>query len=255
MTSKQFPLEKVTEHDFRRLCQTLWSWPQCDDCQSGKSCADDGCPFKRLKRLVRFKEYFRDLAASYEPDVANDEQPALETHEDLCMLIRALRSNPDITRAAFAEECFANRPNRWPAPADDQDRAINLAVKVMAMVNCSAQRQASGLLEHGAFQRRWQNNVTFTEFITDAFPETDHPGFNNTGAGEGLDLKSALMAKKLKKIAGLKFRPTDDLRCHLKLDQKTGTVDIFHHTAFLKEQLRLTKDNLRPESVGESLKM
>jgi hypothetical protein len=204
---------------------------------------------------VRFKEYFYDLAAGYEPDVENNERPALETHEDLLRLIRALRTKPDIPRKAFSEEWFATQPNQVPIPEEDQDRAINLAVKIMVMINCSAQRQVSGLLEHGAFQKRWHNDATLTEFISDAFPETDHPVFNETEPGDGPRLKSALMAKKLKKVAGLKFKPTDDLRCHLKLDQKTGTVDIFHHTAFLKEQLRLTKHNPRPESVSESLKM
>jgi hypothetical protein len=255
MMIPQFPLERVTENDFQQLCQVLWSWPQCDECQNGKCCPSLDCPFKRVKRLLRFKEHYKDLAAAYEPDVALGEEVALERHDDLLDLIRGLRTKPDITRAAFADESFSNRPNRRPPPVDDQERVINLAVKVMAMVNCAAQYEASGLLEHGTFQRRWQRDVTFSQFMNDAFLTTDHPSLNDADTGAGLDMKSALMATKLKKQAGLKFRPTDDLRCHLRLNRKTGIVDIFHHTAFLKEHLRITKDKARPLSLEDCLKL
>jgi hypothetical protein len=249
------PLAKVTDSDFRQLCQVLWSWPQCDKCQDGKPCPNLACPFKRVKRLIQFKEYYKNLVASYEPDIARGEHPALRTQEDIFALIRGLRSKPNVSRAAFADDWFTKNHNRTVPPADDQDRAINLAVKVMAMVNCSAQHQSPGLLEHGAFQRRWQNDVALTQFMTDAFPMSDHPSLNDTEAGAGLDMKSALVAKKLKKRARLWFRPTNDLRCHLKLDRKTGAVDIFHHTAFLKEQLRLTKEDPRPVTAEDCLKL
>jgi hypothetical protein len=112
----------------------------------------------------------------------------------------------------------------------------------MFMVNCSAQRQIFGLLEYGMDKVEWRNDATFAKFMADIFLMTDHPGINNENAGVSIDMKIALKARKLEKIAGLKFRATNDLRSHLKLDQKSGIVDIFHHTAFLKEHLRLTKD-------------
>src|SRR5207248_295438 len=108
-------------------------------------------------------------------------------------------------------------------------------------INCSRQPQSSSLLEHGTQQIRWHGDVTFSQFIDDVFPTTDHPGLNDDDTGSSLDMKTTLTANKLKKRAGLKFRPTDDLSSHLKLDRRTGVVDIYHHTAFLKEYLRLTK--------------
>jgi hypothetical protein len=91
--------------------------------------------------------------------------------------------------------------------------------------------------------------------MNDAFLRTDHPNLNDAGRGAGQDMKSTLRATKLKKQAGLKFRPTDDLRCHLRLDRKLGIVDIFLHTAFLKEQLRITKNIARPVSLEDCLKL
>jgi hypothetical protein len=104
----------------------------------------------------------------------------------------------------------------------------------MMMVNCSGSRKSSVLLEHGSRQVPWRGDIAFSPFITDCFPKTDHPSMN--------EIKENLRAVKLKKRARLTFQPTDDLRNHLELDRKAATVDIFHHTAFLKECLRLTKN-------------
>ena len=48
-----------------------------------------------------------------------------------------------------------------------------------------------------------------------------------------------MAAKKLTKRAGLKLRPTDDLRSHLKLSHKSGTVDVYHHDIVITEEVRL----------------
>jgi hypothetical protein len=62
---------------------------------------------------------------------------------------------------------------------------------------------------------------------------TDHPGLNDDeGIAVGQGLKSALTANKLRKRARLTFRPTDDLRSHLRLDRNLHVVEIFPHTTF-----------------------
>jgi hypothetical protein len=160
----------------------------------------------------------------------------------LITIIEELKSNPEVTRNALLEKLYADRPAR-----SDQERAINIAVRVMMMVNCSASRQSSVLLEHGSHQAPWRSDVPFSEFITSIFPKADHPSIDH--------IKENLRATKLKKRAGLSFEPTDDLRSHLKLDRKRAVVEIFHHTAFLKEQLRLTKDEPENMSVTQSIKL
>jgi hypothetical protein len=43
----------------------------------------------------------------------------------------------------------------------------------------------------------WRSDATFSQFIADAFPRTDHLSID--------DIEENLRAKKLKKLAGLKF--------------------------------------------------
>jgi hypothetical protein len=158
------------------------------------------------------------------------------------LIVEELKSNPEVTRNTLLEKIFSDRPAR-----NDQERALNIAVRVMMMVNCASSRQSSALLEHGDQQIPWGCDVPFSEFITSTFPTTDHPSIDH--------IKDNLRATKLKKRAGLRFEPTDDLRNHLKLDRKRAVVEIFHHTAFLKEQLRITKDQPSNTSITQSIKL
>ncbi|KAI9763202.1 MAG: hypothetical protein M1839_006576 [Geoglossum umbratile] len=249
------PFGRVTESELGQLSQVLWSWPLCEGCRVGDGCEMAGCPSQRSKRLLRFFEHYKDSTASYEPDVASDEQPALCTHRGLFEIIQILKSQQDLTRAQLIDKLFHDRPGRKPSPPADKERAIDLAVGIMTMIHCSAQRQSSSILEHGIYRTSWRSDVTFSQFITHLFPMTDHPSLNDDSERLSSDMKRALTARKLIKRSGLKFRPTDDLRSHLKLDRKNDIVEIFHHTAFLKEHLRLTKDKPRNMSVSDSLKL
>jgi hypothetical protein len=251
--SYHLPLEKITEAQLQQLGQILWSWPLCEDRIAGKPCVD--CPADRSNRLGRFFHYYKGLTTSYDPDTRPGERPALSTHDDLFQIIRQLKADPDITRTQLLHKLFPEQSDRPSPSAIDQERAINLAVKIMAMVNCSAQHQSAGLLEDGTYQIPWRHDVTFTQFVTDIFPMTDHPSLNDDDEVKQLDIKTVLTAKKLKKRAGLKFRPTDDLRNHLRFDRKTAVVELYHHTAFLKEHLRLTKDKPRNLTITEALKL
>ena len=249
------PLEKVTEQQLRTLGEILWSWSCCEGCRNGRSCDTETCPSQRVKRLGGFFEHYKYLTSSYEADTAPGDRVALSSHEDLFAIIKRLKLEPDITRVAFAAEVFKEDTRRRLPSSADQERAINLAVKVLTMVNCSAQRQSSGLLEYGLSQAPWRSDVTFSQFVIDTFPMTDHPSLNDDDLKGSRDLKATLKAKKLKKRIGLKFQPTDDLRRHLKLDRKTRVLEVYHHTAFLKEHLRLTKDKAPNMSVSESIRL
>ena len=248
------PLEKPTETQLRALGQVLWSWAHCSNCLNWDQCATQSCPSQRGKRLQRFFKYYAELTASYDPDIGLGELPALRTHEDLLEIIRHLKLDPEITRVALATKIYGASGKMVP-PVEDQERAINLAVKVMMMVNCCAERQSSGLLEHGAYQIPWRGENTFCQFIQDIFPKTDNPTINADDSNPPLDMKTALTARNLKKQIGLKIRPTDDIRRHLKLDRTEKIVDVYHHTAFLKEHLRLTKDKPPDMSVSDSLRL
>ena len=240
--ASHFPLSKVTTTQLQQLTQALWSWSICGECSAGKSCQTEDCPWQRSAILTRFFQFYKEVTATYDADLKTGQKPGLRSHEDLLEIIEELKSNPELTRMALLEKLFIDRPVR-----SGQERAINIAVRVMMMVNCSTSRQSSVILEHGSQQIPWGKDVTFAEFIASIFPKTDHPSID--------DIKDNLRATILKKRAGLRFEPTDDLRNHLKLDRKSAVVEIFHHTAFLKEQLRLTKDKPRNITLADSLKL
>jgi hypothetical protein len=250
-----YPLEKTTKNQLQKLGQVLWSWPPCNECDAGKACTSDNCRSKRSKRLERFFEYYKDLTRLYDPDLRAGEKAALNNHEDLLNIIRCLKMNPDIARAQLADDLFGSQPEPLKVVDADQERAINMAVKAMTMTDCSANHQSPNLLEQGAFQIPWRNNTPFSQFMSDIFPQTDHPSLNDHNAESPFDMKAGLTAKKLKKRAGISLLPTDDLRRHLKLDRKNRVVEIYHHTAFLKEHLRLTKDSPKNLTVSDSLRL
>jgi hypothetical protein len=240
MTS-QFPLRKVTTPQLQQLAHLLWGWSICSECLACKPCKTEDCPWPRSTVLGKYFEFYKDLTGAYESDIKYGEKPGLNSHEELFEIINELKLNPDLTRGELLDNLFPERPAR-----SDQERALNLAVRVMLMVNVSASRRSSDLLEHGSHQSPWRNDVGFSQFLTDAFPKTDHPSI--------AQIKENLRAKKLKKTAGLRFQPTDDLRNHLRLDRKGAIVEIFHHTAFLKEHLRRTKDECLSVSASDSIK-
>lgn len=250
-----FPLAEVTEGQLLQLSQALWSWQPCTDCYSGKHCMTEGCSSKRAGRLKHFFDYYKTLAASYEPNTGPGEQPALRTHEDVIAIIKILKSEPQLDRTNLQDKIIASRSADTLAPATDLDGAVSLAVRTMTMINCSTQHQSLNFLEHGTSQVPWRSHVTFAQFFIDAFPTTDHPSINDDDFEPSRDIKSALTARKLKKRIGLKIRPTDDLRSHLKLDRKNHAVEIFHHTAFLKEHLRLTMNEPRHLNQIDYLKL
>ncbi|KAH8587049.1 hypothetical protein B0O99DRAFT_39470 [Bisporella sp. PMI_857] len=251
-----FPLEKVTRGQLRQFAQFLWSWPTCDDCNNGQTCAAEHCPYHRLNRLEPFFDYYKNLTASYDPDIRTGEQTALTTHRDLLSIMQKLRLHTTIPRAQLLDTIFAEHGRQKPVPKLDQEHALDLAIKAMLMINCSVQHRSPALLEHGAYAVPWLGTVSLSDFVTNNFPTSDHPNINDLGddGNKGTNLRTALMARKLKKRAGIKFRPTDDLKSHLKLDRRSGIVDVYHHTAFLKEHLRFTRDKSRNTAIVDSLK-
>lgn len=240
--ASQFPISKTTTFELQQLTKVLWSWFICAECLAGQPCQTETCSWPRSAVIARFIESYKMLTAQYESDVRPGQDPGLRSHEDLRKIIEELKSDPYVTRQTLLESLFPDRPAR-----SDQERAVNMAVRVLLMINCASSRQSPLLLEHGSDQTPWRSEVPFSEFITSIFPRSEHPSID--------DIKQCLRATKLNKRAGLRFEATDDLKNHLKLDRKRAVVQIFHHTSFLKEQLRLTKDVMDPMSVTQSIKL
>ncbi|CAG9940600.1 unnamed protein product [Clonostachys rosea f. rosea IK726] len=247
-----YPLKSITDAELQQLTQTLWNWKICEACQNGETCINSRCSWRRSARLERFFDFYKYVTSSYVPDLLPASTPALRNHDDVFEIIRLLQAYPDMKRSELTHEYFSKRDR--PPPSSDQHWAFNLAVQVMSMVKCSAENQPSGLLELGTQPIQWLYNESLAEFISRAFPQKDTGNLHiYDGSGEIRDIKSALSAKRLRKIAGLRFQGTDDLRNHLKMDVKKGVVEIYHHTTVLREHLMASQELHNPRVFNESI--
>jgi hypothetical protein len=106
-------------------------------------------------------------------------------------------------------------------------------------VQSSAENQSDGLLEAGVQPVTWHSDQSLAKFLTSVFPKRGHPALSpidDVSLSARIHL-SSITAKRLKKVAGLEIIPTSNLGDHLLLDEKNGTVAIFHCTSVLKEFL------------------
>src|ERR1700755_3298568 len=106
--SSPYPLRSVSETQLKKLCQTLWNWQLCGDCESARPCMSTSCPWQRSKRLAGFFDYYREITASYVPELQPGTIPALRTHEDILEIIQALKAEPDLPRSQLTQDYFSN---------------------------------------------------------------------------------------------------------------------------------------------------
>jgi hypothetical protein len=245
-----FPLTGVTDAELQQLSQTLWNWDICNGCQNGQTCVAPSCSWKRSARLGRFFDFYKEATSFYVPELLPGSKPALRNHGDVLEIIRLIRSQPNTSRSELTRAYFSQRDT--PPPPADQHRAFNLAIKIMSMVTCSAENQPSGLLELGTQPLPWHSDSSAVEFMSRAFPAVGTGDLRvRDDSGRIRDVKSALSARRLKKIAGLRFQGTDDLRNHLRLDGKQGAVEIYHYTSVLKESLMASQSARDSATAGE----
>ncbi|CAI6331988.1 unnamed protein product [Periconia digitata] len=234
---------KSTDKSFLpALAEVLWSWNLCSKCLCGKPCVAAICPSRRTARLSRYLQFCRTAISSY-TDSSMAGTRILETYGDLWYTIRTLKLNPEITRTEFRQSLLSKRP-RHPADINGSDlvQATTLAVKILTMIDCSELHVSSDMLERGGCRVHWRDDVPFAKYLQDLFPIGNHPVLSYADNDLLVDMKSDLKAVKLQKHLGVTFRPTNDIRDHLRFYRKQNIVEIYHHTAFVKEQLRLTKE-------------
>lgn len=244
------PLEDITDRQLKRLYTTLWNWK---DCAAGTSTTHDnlGCPQAtagRVERLGPFREFYKSITARYLPEFAASGENALRSHDDLIEIVSYVKTRAGVQRGQLMIDYFteqAERNGRLERPSwHDQERAFNLAARILTMVSCSAENQAGAFLEEGTRPITWANSDSLATFIAKSFPTTDHPSLNDPYQAEKVNkLKLSLEGIQLTKMAGLSFLATDNLASHLHLDVDKGYVEIFHHTRALKEYLIATHND------------
>ena len=234
------PLHHIQEGQLVRLYEVLWSWDLCECGYENGPCDSERCTTRRSARLQRYSEYYKKVTSTYESDTTAHDGWALSSHEDLAQIIVLIRANIGLDRKSLTHKAFAHRPGRRLPSQKDQDRAMDLAIKSLAMINSLTSHSSPEITEDDSCRMPWAADASFQDFCNLTFPRMDHPILNDPEGSLFSDVKDSLRARKLQKVLGLKLCPTDDLRNHLRLDWKSSSLHIFHHTAFLKEHLRAT---------------
>lgn len=181
----------------------------------------------------------------------------MNSHEQLHELISALKTDLNISRDDFVKNhfggpkfCSGSRPSLF-----DQNKGVDLAVRVMLMLNCASNDLSLGLLESGVAPLPWRRDETLLQFFSKTFPQAAYQLLDAKAEYERTPGITALLAaSKLTSMARLELEPTDDIRDHLRLDQNTGVVLIYHHIGFLIECLTASYDAQPPGSLQEEIK-
>lgn len=247
------PLRSFPNDHAFRLWACLWDIHPCTKgAGDHQTCMKQNCTDQLEARLGRHLRFYKGLTETYLVNPAQG-QPALDTHDEVLRLICALKSMPDRPRQEVVRACFNIQAGNSGSSTSDQERALDIAVRVMIMMNSRTHGFSPGILESGGYQSGWVHGHSLAQFIESSFPGTNPQTWDQMQAADD-DTISAITAQRLVKRARLSFEPTDDLRKHLELDRKSGTVSIFHHAAFLKEHLKLTKGLPMDMTVSDQLR-
>jgi len=253
--AESIPLENYLDGFAIQLGKALWGWQLCSACLSDKKCDVETCPSRRAAQLQCYSKFYRAVVSTYVDSFAVKDR-VLKTHSDLWDAFKALTSNPDLCRVDLYELLQSKSFGSSPGSINkDMQSATTLVVKLLLMVDCSALHQSFDRLERGGYRIHWKDDVAFAKYLQDLFPTENHSVFSYPDKDNHDDVKSEMRARKLKKHLGIAFLATSDIRNHLRFNRKHNVVEIFHHTAFLKEHLRLTKGAGDWSSPSSSLKM
>ncbi|KAI1161583.1 hypothetical protein F5B18DRAFT_429618 [Nemania serpens] len=250
MTS--LPIRKFDDDVAIQLGALLWSWKLCDRCchTREKSCQSIDCASTRLHRARRYFNLYHTLVQDYD-EASPKQTQVFKTHGDLFRAIEHLNENPSITRSGLYDFITSSSACSGETAMVD---ATGLLVKVLAMLDCSALGQYPSRIEKGISGVSWTDDTPFHKYLQDVFPTQNHPIWSSFQSDDEMlvEMKFALRAPKLRKVLRLDFRPTHNIRNHLRLDRRRNELQVFHFASFLKEYLRVTKtgDGVAGKSAG-----
>ncbi|KAF2231645.1 hypothetical protein EV356DRAFT_286327 [Viridothelium virens] len=229
--------KEPTKVDQVRLGQKIWAWNLCEQCLHGRICEKFGCDGKRAKNLTRYWTFHANAVIDYMSMTGKCLARSFELHETIFRAMGVLQEQPSLAREEVAERAGVK-------PAE-----VDLAVRLMTMIPCSYETGCFIIMEQGTNPIFWGPTTRFDQFLEQALPTVDTP------IKLSAQQASALMARKLRKKIDFRIRPTNDLREHLRLDRGRRAILVFHHTAFLKEHLRLSKVLPPNSSVQDCLRL
>ena len=267
-----FPLQDVTVPELKELCQAIWDWNLCPNCQediagrpspSRRCLGLDDCPWgQRSERLGPFFDFYREVTGSYVPDFFGEEDQALRGHRDLFDIIRLTRRcGFTLPRELCVRQHFASRlgdvGGQTMVPESDQGRAFDLAARVLAMTNLDGGESQNFLVDQigggdegglgSPAPAVWVPTKCLQDTLAEIFPPRIHPNLQ-AGDPQATVIKNSLTAEMLKRVAKIRIERTNNLRDHLRLDSTVGVVQVFHQTSVLREHLLASK----PRGVDET---
>lgn len=208
-----------------------------------------------IHQLKLYTEYCQDQLRKLPESIRKTNLQQLPTR--LGTIMAALTLEPNISRGAL--KMSMRRGGEFPSnlTSKDQDDLIAIAIKLTMAMNCSYSDYRSDRLqaEEGTSERPWDDSVGFGDFVRDSFPVSSTTVLRHPEDPEYAVVRSGLKATNLQRVLGISLRPTNSLREHLQLDREQRVLKIFHHAAFLKHHLRLTRCLPVSASYEESIRL
>ncbi|OCL12556.1 hypothetical protein AOQ84DRAFT_419352 [Glonium stellatum] len=201
-------------------------------------------------------ELYESLVAHGSAHIIQIDQPRESdsaSHDDILWIVELLKGNPRVTWAELNSQ--VHEQNLSSITTSGINKAVNIAVQAMIMVDCAARDRHSTTYEVDSYRPiSWEPSEPFLDFVQRAFPR-DSEG-DRRRIKQALRNRYILKAWKLKKRLGVTFRMTDNLMEHLLYDSHNQVLYLFHQTAFLKAHLKRSSAHLAMEcSLEESLKL
>ncbi|CAA9958041.1 hypothetical protein PTMSG1_01615 [Pyrenophora teres f. maculata] len=237
-----YPLRDVSYHHLQRLGEILWDWKFCGKCSKEPTCLDYTCSWSQAGPLEKFWACYKKITGAYSPDFL-DQTPYLKSHDQLLCLVKEMKIFRSSSREFLTQRFFDNNhpdPSKRPT-LSDQRNAINIATWILLLTSCGPCRGLIDPADDSYPMIPWRDGVSLQDFVGEAFPKRIHPYFDLLQDRKRVqDVLSSLKAPRLQKDASIRFTATADIRQHLSMDLKQGTVQLFDCTAVLKEILMAT---------------
>lgn len=232
-----FWLENPPENTLKLIIQTLFGWDDCLACDRSGTCPLWNCTWNRRQLLDQYLEFYRVVSSWSMPEGLNQGNPALRNHDDLTDIIYLIQQRPDLPRKELIQIHFSSYRSALPDPLD-QNRAFDLAMRVLTMIECSPRRCSRVNWSPGFAPIPWYADDSARQFIGRAFQRHAaldvEDEFDRSTFGK-------LAATSLERRKKIKLVGTYDLQKHLLLEPESRTLYIYHHVGFLKEYLAATR--------------
>ncbi|KAK7408883.1 hypothetical protein QQX98_008944 [Neonectria punicea] len=156
------------------------------------------------------------------------------SHADVLEAVGVIRADPGKTLDQTTDELHEKLKVKHSRPRVKY--AVQVAVRIMFMFDPAMNERHGPDYSIGTYiPVSWQPHQSLHQFVLQCFPKSAKSSERVQDAiAEGRLIK----AWKLKARSGITFKGTDNLAQHLLLDSRNRVLYIFHHTSFLKAQLR-----------------